>query len=117
MRDKDQQILKEYHQLLHELNKDIRKAKFIYLRNKFTQSKNDIKKFWKNINTFLGRNKTNLFPKTMTLKNNTFSDSRQIAEGFNKYFSEVAPNLLKKFPKAKILMVILKKSSLTTPAS
>eukprot|EP00111_Clytia_hemisphaerica_P017884 TCONS_00052906-protein len=99
MKDKDQQIFKEYHEILRELNKDIRKAKFIYLKNKFTQSKNDIKKFWKNINTFLGRNKTNHYPRTMTHQDKTFTDSHQISEAFNKYFSEVAPNLLKKIPK------------------
>ena len=35
----------------------------------------------------------------MSFQNRTFTGSRQIAQGFHDYFSEVAPNLLKKIPK------------------
>ena len=91
---------KSEHSLPHEVNKSTRKAKFLFLKNKFITSKNNIKKFWKNINTYLGRGMNNHLPKTMSSQNKELKDVHQIVEGFNKYFSEVASNLLKKIPKS-----------------
>ncbi len=99
MQDKDPKIHREYQLLLHEINKDIRKQKFLHLRNKFICSKNNIKKFWKNINSYLHREKSNFFPSCMNHENKCFTGPLEISQAFNKYYSEVAPSLLKKIPK------------------
>ena len=55
--------------------------------------------FWKNINSYLGREKANYLPKSMSHNKESDSGDYQIAQHLNKYFSKVAPNLLKKMPK------------------
>ena len=109
MKDKDPLVHREYQLLVHEIKKETRKQKFLYLKNKFIQSKNDIKKFWKNINSFLGREKHNHFPNSMTCQNKVFTGPHQISERFNSYFSEVAPNLIKKIPKNHKIKTYLNK--------
>ena len=72
----------------------VRKAKAIHWQTTFEQSKNDIKLTWKNINSILNRNKnTSNFPNTFKYGNKTFNTKQEIADGFNKYFSEVGPKL------------------------
>ena len=70
------------------LRKSIRHAKKLYYEKYFAKYKSDIKKTWGMINSIIGQNKKNEFPKCFVLDNNYISDKQKIADAFNEYYAE-----------------------------
>ncbi|NRB82034.1 MAG: reverse transcriptase family protein, partial [Saccharospirillaceae bacterium] len=68
-----------------ELDKQISKAKYDFYDREFNKCKSDLKKTWQSINNILGRNVKN---KLLTFPGHDASHN------FNKYFTNVAQNLL-----------------------
>ena len=99
MKTKCPEVEKEYHFARQEIIKETRKNKFLYLKTKFINCGTNIKKFWENLNIFFGRQKKISYPNNMVYKNKNVAGDFEIAETFNKHFSEVAPNLINKLPK------------------
>ena len=99
IKNNDLDVLKEYQLIRNEIKREIKRDKIIYLQNKFKKCKNNIKMFWKNINALLGKKKKHPYPSQMTYNSKEISDSKNIADSFNKHFSSVAPDLVSKIPK------------------
>ena len=72
------------------------KAKIIYYENKF-----DIKGTWKTLRAIIGnQNDKTTIIQNFKIDNETVSDSKSIADGFCKYFSNVGPEFANKIPKS-----------------
>jgi hypothetical protein len=76
-----------------------RTAKMTYYKNQFNEHKSDIRKTWSTINQVLGRerNKESL-PSFFISNQNILSDTFEIAEGFNNFFSNIGPELAANIP-------------------
>ena len=48
------------------------------------------------INSIIGQNKKNEFPKCFVVKNNYISDKQKIADAFNEYYAEAGTKLAQK---------------------
>jgi hypothetical protein len=91
----------KYKQFLSAYNKVIRNAKKLYWENKFESSAKNIKETWKNINQILNKKyKNNDLPSLFKHEDNPLTDSSDISNGFNNYFSTVGFNLAENIPHA-----------------
>ena len=106
---------KEKHYMYYIKNKNIEffKAQYIRSRNEYFRKvkmtkkqffqkhllkvKNDIKGTWKVINTVLGRSKNKQLFK-LSIGGKEVKNETKIANEFNKYFSNIADNLVKEIP-------------------
>jgi hypothetical protein len=76
------------------LRQCIRLAKRNYYEKCFNDAKNDIKKTWSAINSILNRDKKSKSqPPSFMINGNTVSDYNLIVDEFNKYYTELGPNL------------------------
>ena len=76
------------------MNIELRNAKKDYYSSKIAGQKFNPKKAWKSINNLLGRqNKPTVINELCVGENNSGANHKDIAEGFNKYFSNIGPNL------------------------
>ena len=76
------------------LNKLLRQAKHMYYNNKIMESKQDSKKMWENINNILKRTRNKLdFPDKFYNEDVTLTDLKDIANGFNKFYTNIGPKL------------------------
>ena len=86
--------LKTYSKILRN---SIRIAKKIYYGNIFNTFKNDMKNTWKTINQIINKSQNKKqFPKFMLVDKVPISNNVTIANNFNKYFTEIGPNLASK---------------------
>lgn len=68
------------------------KSKKLYFINKFQENKNNCKNTWKIINNMMNKkSKENV---TKIIHNNLEFQSENMANEFNKYFTNIAPNLI-----------------------
>ena len=65
----------------------------LYYEKYFAKYKSDIKKTWGMINSIIGQNKKNEFPKCFVVDNNYISDKQKIADAFNEYYAEAGTKL------------------------
>lgn len=98
MRTGDNQTFSQYKFLRNRINHTIKNKKYYYYKNYFFNNKNNLKKFWKGINNFLNRNKKQNIPTAIQNKGKTYTDPKDIAAIINSYFTNVAPELVKKLP-------------------
>ena len=101
MQTGDHNSFLEYKTLRNNINHSLRKNKIIYYRNYFNKFRNNIKKFWKGVNEFIGRSKTSNNQSSITQNGKSLTNPKTIADAFNLYFTNVASNLVKKLPKNK----------------
>ena len=89
-----------YNDFRASLHKEIKTARLNYERQIFDKCKNDSKMIWDNINKILGKNRHKInIPDNIKDENGTkLSDLRDIANGFNKYYVNIGPNLANKIP-------------------
>jgi exonuclease III len=89
----------KYKEYLSLYKKSIRAAKNQFWLLRFEDTKSDIKRTWKNINTLLNnKSKNHSFPSQFHHNGNTISNPKEIADSFNDYFVNAAPNLASKIP-------------------
>ena len=82
------------------LKKVIRKAKSLYWKTKFENTRGDLRNTWKNINTILNNpNSPPPIPDSFNIQNKLYIGHKNIATGFNKYFSSIGLNLTESLPK------------------
>ncbi|XP_065664787.1 uncharacterized protein LOC136086417 [Hydra vulgaris] len=76
----------------------IKNAKKKYYSNQINKCKFDSKKTWSIINLIMGREKLNSpsLPKRIVIENNDIFCQKLISEEFNKYFTNIGPNLVNK---------------------
>ncbi len=78
---------KNFNRLLTKL---MRTAKTHYYSQLIEENKFNMKKMWQILNKTIGKhNDKSTFPGTFIINNRQLSDKSKIAEGFNKYFSEI----------------------------
>ena len=69
-------------------------AKKTYYEACFNKYKSDIKNTWKTINTLLcTRKNSKCFPEFFNINGARITDKQQIADEFNKYFTNIGPSL------------------------
>ena len=80
---------KDYRKILCKL---IKSAKKSYYSKKFTNAAGNIKKTWGLINELRGKSKSNI-KSSFIVDGNLVTDRRQIADGFNAFFSSIAQKM------------------------
>ena len=79
------------------MKRSIRMAKTHYYKYQFEKYKNDIRKTWSTIKTVLNKHKnSNSFPSYFLLNGKKITNNNEIAENFNKFFTEIGPSLSNK---------------------
>lgn len=115
--NKDPNTHKEYSMLLREVNRSIRKAKFMFPKNKFIQSKNDIKNSGKISTHFLAEKRLVTFQKPCLFK----TEPSQALVKLHRVFTIIFLRLLlissKRFLNIQNPKPILTRSSTTTQVS
>lgn len=77
----------------------IRHAKSEYYLQKFANFRHNTKKVWEIIKEIENnKSKQSSMPQTINYNNSTYSSPQQIANTFNTYFSQIAPELHNKLP-------------------
>ena len=77
-----------------------RKAQALYYSEKFTQCKSDLKETWRlvrEVSCSKARQRDKI-PDFFRYKNNILREPQEIADNFNKYFTEIGPDLANKIP-------------------
>ena len=76
------------------------KSKKIYYSRKLDSCNQNLKKTWDTIKEVTGKTKTfkNNIPKRMVIEGIETFDEEKIANGFNKYFIEIGPNIASSIP-------------------
>ena len=80
----------------NKVNIELRNAKKDYYSSKIAGQKFDPKRAWKSINNLLGRQNKPTVVNELNLDQNNLTSPKDIAEGFNDYFSNIGPNLATK---------------------
>ena len=79
-------------------------AKKLFYCSLFKKHKNDIKKTWLNIKEIITKKEvTKGYPEIFTINGKQASDKATIALEFNKYFSQIGPDLAQKKKKKCII--------------
>ena len=79
------------------LKRSIRLAKTHYYKYQFEKYKNDIRKTWGTIKHVLNKHKkSNSFPSYFLMDGMKITNKNEIAENFNKFFTEIGPSLSNK---------------------
>ena len=78
------------------MNIELRNAKQNYYSTKIAGQKCNPKKAWKSINNLLGKQTKHTVVNELNIGENILNNPQEIAEGFNKYFSNIGPDLASK---------------------
>ena len=82
-----------YQRTRNKVNIELRNAKKDYYSTKIAGDKSNPKEAWKTINSLLGRQNKPTIVNELKLGENSLTNPKDIAEGFNDYFSNIGPNL------------------------
>ena len=84
----------EYRKLRNKIVNLIRTGKRNHFQKHFTENANNIRETWKGIKSIINiKNCMKTYPAVMKNKNDLFTEPKNIAEGFNNYFSLIAKKL------------------------
>ena len=86
----------DYKTSRNKVNIELRNAKKDYYSSKIADQKFNPKKAWKSINNLLGRQNKPTVVNEINLDGKSFTTPKDIAEGFNDYFSNIGPDLASK---------------------
>ena len=86
----------DYKTSRNKVNIELRNAKKDYYSTKIAGQKFNPKKAWKSINNLLGRQNKPTVVNEINLGRKNFTTPKDIAEGFNDYFSNIGPDLASK---------------------
>ena len=85
-----------YRESANKLTKIKKISKKMYLKSEIINSRNDSRKFWSIINSFMPERIKSASTKYLNVNNCKISDSTEIAEHFNKYFCDICKTLADK---------------------
>jgi len=85
--------LHTYNTFKNHVTHILRLTKRRYFINKFNDGVGNAGKTWKIINSLINRPRSNNVPSELSFNQTTFTDSRGIADCFNRYFSSIAAEL------------------------
>ena len=80
----------------NKVNTELRKAKKDYYSSKIAGHNFNPKKAWKSINNLLGRQSSPTVVNELKVDGSNLTNLKDIAEGFNNYFSNIGPDLASK---------------------
>ena len=80
----------------NKVNIELRKTKRDYFSNKIAGQKCNPREAWKTINSLMGRKNKSAIVNELSIGDNKLSNSRDIAKGFNEFFSNIGPDLASK---------------------
>ena len=88
-----------YKKYKNKLTSILRYCEKEYYTNLLECQKNNVKGTWKVLNKIIRKkNTSSKFPESFKDKNNVISDKKQIANGFNRFFTNVGPDLASSIP-------------------
>ena len=85
-----------YKQTRNKVNIEMKKAKKDYYSKRIAGQKQNPKEAWKTINNLLGRQNKPTKVNELSISGNNLTNSEDIAEGFNEFFSNIGPDLASK---------------------
>ena len=92
----------EYHNVYkkarNHVNKLVKNTKTRYYRETIDKTKNNPKKMWKHINQLIGRGSKSTNIPYINFNGNSSSNSNDIADTFNTYFTEIGQDLADQIP-------------------
>ena len=91
----------KYKKARNETNTKLRQAKRDYFSIKISAEKQNPKAAWKTINTLLGRHYQPSKVNELNINDMKFTKPKDIAEGFNTFFSNIGPNLAEEIDTAE----------------
>ena len=83
---------------INQVNIELRKAKTNYFSSRIVDQKCNPKKVWRAINNLLGKQNKNSEVNELKVQGNILNNSKDIAESFNNYFSNIGPDLASQIP-------------------
>ena len=75
-----------YNAFRNKLNGIIHRSRKIYFENLLQKSRSNLKKTWSIVNELIGKKKSKILPKHITINQNRVDDSKSVAEAFNNFF-------------------------------
>ena len=94
-------LRKLFNETRNKLQREIKKAKANYLKNKVEENQNDSKKLWGELKSLGYSSKVKDSSKVLiNIDGEKCENSNKLADSFQKYFLNVASNLVKKLPHA-----------------
>ena len=92
--DRKNEFHRQYKMLRNRIVALIRLSKKNHYQAYFTQNSSDLKKTWKGIKSVINiKAASDSLPSSMLINENSESDPKKIAEGFNSFFSSIAGKL------------------------
>ena len=91
-------IIVEYKQYKNKLNKILKESERMYNQDMFESYKGNMKQTWNVIKRILNKNKKSITINTIQHASKTVTDSAEIANVFNNFFTNVGTDLAKKIP-------------------
>ena len=91
-----EQSLVKYKQYRNRLTSIIKTSKKMYYSNELGKAEGDLNATWKVINNITKRNKQNTQIESIKIDNDELTDSAEIANAFNMYFTNIGPDLASK---------------------
>ena len=92
--DRKNELHRQYKMLRNRIVALIRLSKKNHYQTYFTQNSTDLKKTWKGIKSVINiKAASDSLPSSMLINENSESDPKKIAEGFNSFFSSIAGKL------------------------
>ena len=85
----------------NKVNIELRKTKRDYSSNKIAGQRCNPKEVWKTINSLMGRQNKPAIVNELSIGESKLTNSRDIAEGFNEFFSNIGPDLASKIDTTK----------------
>ncbi|CAB4010237.1 RNA-directed DNA polymerase from mobile element jockey-like, partial [Paramuricea clavata] len=85
-----------YKQTRNKVNIEMKKAKKDYYSKRIAGQKQNPKEAWKTMNNLLGRQNKPTKVNELSISGNNLTNSEDIAEGFNEFFSNIGPDLASK---------------------
>lgn len=90
--DRKSALFQNYVTQRNEFNKEKRRCKQSYYATLLTTYRNDSKKIWQIINDQQGKSHTHsVIPSQLVYKNGLLKNDKEIADGFNDFFSTIGP--------------------------
>ena len=88
-----EELKNKYKKLRNSITSKIRHNKKKYYENYFNENSDNLRNTWRGIKSIINLNKSSSTPTSLIIENELLSDPKEVANEFNKYFSNIADSL------------------------